>query len=553
MTDEGERGRGNGRGDDHGASATGERQAAGRAERCGGRPADQSRTEDGADALPRMMRARREKLETLRRLGVEPYAYSSSADLHAAPSIAKFEEAEAAGTVEEGGHDGTWAGRMVALRSHGGSAFADLEDRTGRIQVHLRRDALGEDGWELLALLDLGDWIETAGTVFRTRMGQVTVRADRLRLLAKCLRPLPLGKSGVDKETGRRSGHSALADQEARYRRRYADLAVHPEVRDVFCTRARIVSETRRFLDELGYVEVETPVLQPVYGGAAAEPFVTRHRSLGRTLYLRIADELYLKRLIVGGLDRVYEISKDFRNEGIDRFHNPEFTMLEFYQAFADYEEMMGLVEALVSRLAALDGDGPRLSWEGSEIDLEPPYARLSFVDALGEALGFAPLRAAREELRAAARRHGLPALDGAGTGKLLDKLFGALVQPRLVQPTFVVDHPREMSPLAKPKRGAPALAERFELFVGGQELANAFSELNDPTEQAEIFSAQAALRSAGDREAHEVDEDYVQALEHGLPPTGGVGIGIDRLVMLLTGQPSIRDVILFPVLRDSE
>jgi len=506
-----------------------------------------------ADSLPGVMRARREKLDALRRMGVEPYAYSSPVDRHAASAQAKFEEAEAAGTLERGGHEGTWAGRMVALRAHGGSAFADVEDHTGRIQVHLKRNVLGETAWELLALLDLGDWIEVAGDVFRTRAGQVTVRAARLRLLAKCLRPLPLGKTGVDKETGDRAEYSGFADQEARYRRRAADLAVHPEVREVFRNRARVVSAARRFLDDRGYVEVETPVLQPVYGGAAAEPFVTRHRALGRTLYLRIADELYLKRLVVGGLDRVYEIGKDFRNEGVDRFHNPEFTMLEFYQAFADYEDMMALVEALLSHLAQAVVGAPRVSWEGQEISLEPPFARLSFVDALGEALGRAPLDAPPEELRAAAKRLGLPGTAPAGAGKLLDKLFGALVQPGLVQPTFVVDHPRAMSPLAKPKRGAPRLAERFELFAAGQELANAFSELNDPLEQSAVFREQSALRSAGDREAHGVDEDYLRALEYGLPPTGGVGVGIDRLVMMLTGCSSIRDVILFPALKDPE
>ncbi len=519
----------------------------------GGPAREDGPAKDGAEALSRVMRARQDKLEALRRLGVEPYAYSSAADQRAAPSIARFEEAEAAGRLDEDGQDGTWAGRMVALRSHGGSAFADLEDHTGRIQTHLKRNVLGARAWEALSLLDLGDWIEVAGPMFRTRAGQVTIRARSLRLLAKCLRPLPLGKTEVDKETGERSAHSGLLDREARYRRRYADLAVNPGVREVFRTRARIVSEIRKFLDDRGYVEVETPVLQPIYGGAAAEPFVTEHRALGRTLYLRIADELYLKRLVVGGLDRVYEMSKDFRNEGIDRFHNPEFTMLEFYQAFADYEDMMALVESLLARLAESVAGSTRLSGPGGEISLEPPFARVPFVEALGEALGMSPLEAAAGDLRERARALGLEDVDRVGRGKLFDKLFGALVQPKLLQPAFVVDHPREMSPLAKPKRGAPELAERFELVVGGQELANAFSEQNDPAVQAEAFRAQAALRSAGDGEAHPVDEDYVQALECGLPPTGGVGIGIDRLVMLLAGQASIRDVILFPVLKEAE
>lgn len=508
---------------------------------------------DGSDALSRIMRVRKEKLEALERLGVEPYAYSSSADRQAADSVARFEEAEAGGEFDEGGHGGTWAGRMVALRSHGGSAFVDLEDHTGRIQTHLKRNVLGAGTWELLSLLDLGDWIEVAGSMFRTRAGQVTIRARSLRILAKCLRPLPLGKTEVRKETGERAAHSGFADREARYRRRYADLAVNPDVRHVFRTRARIISEIRRFLDDRGYVEVETPVLQPIYGGAAAEPFVTEHRALGRTLYLRIADELYLKRLVVGGMDRVYEISKDFRNEGIDRFHNPEFTMLEFYQAFADYEDMMTLVETLIGRLAESVVGAMRVSGSGGEIGLEPPFARVSFVEALSEALAMDPLKASAEELRERARALKLGDVESAGRGKLLDKLFGALVQPGLEHPAFVVDHPREMSPLAKPKRGAPELAERFELVVGGQEIANAFSEQNDPAVQAEAFRVQAALASAGDREAHMVDEDYVQALECGLPPTGGVGIGIDRLVMLLAGQASIRDVILFPILKEPE
>ena len=504
--------------------------------------------------LSKVMKARRQKLAALRERGVEPFAYSFDVTRHTAPSVAEFEERETEGDREaDGGVSGRWAGRMVGFRSHGKSAFADLEDHTGRVQVHFRLDSLGEDLYSLLSVLDLGDWIGVEGELFRTRMGQVTILVKDLRLLSKSLRPLPFGKVEVDSKTGRRATHSGFADRESRYRQRYADLAVNPRVRQVFRTRSRIVTATRRFLDDLGFVEVETPVLQPLYGGASARPFVTRHLALDRTLYLRIAHELYLKRLIVGGMDRVYEISKDFRNEGIDRFHNPEFTMLEFYQAFSDYEDMMGVVERLVATVAEAAGGGGVRTFQGAEVSLEPPFERVSFVDSLAEATGMDPLEAPEAALRARAEAHGAVDLAGAGRGKLLDKLFGALVEPGLVQPTFVVDHPKELSPLAKRKRGAVRLTERFELFVAGRELANAFSELNDPIAQRERFEEQAALRAAGDAEAQMVDEDYIRALEYGLPPTGGVGIGMDRLVMLLTDQASIRDVILFPTLREAE
>ena len=508
----------------------------------------------GTDDLSRVMRVRLEKLDALKERGVEPFAYAFDVTGHAAPSVAGFEEREAAGVLGEGsGEGGRWAGRLVGFRSHGRSAFADLEDHTGRIQVYFKSSVLGEDAYGVLDLLDLGDWIGVEGSLFRTRMGQVTVQATGFRLLSKSLRPLPLGKVEADDETGGTITHSGFSDREARYRQRYADLAVNPRVRDVFRARTRIITMARRFLDDLGFVEVETPVLQPLYGGASARPFVTRHLALDRVLYLRIADELYLKRLIVGGMDRVYEISKDFRNEGIDRFHNPEFTMLEFYQAFADYEDMMDLVERLVVTLAEASNGAPRCSYQGTEISFEVPFARLSFVESLRDALGTDPMGAPVAELRSRAEALGADDIEGAGRGKLLDKLFGELVQPGLVQPTFVTGYPRELSPLAKPKRGAPDLSERFELFVAGEELANAFSEMNDPIAQRARFEDQAALRAAGDAEAQVLDEDYIRALEYGLPPTGGVGIGIDRVVMMLTDQASIRDVILFPTLREEE
>ena len=506
---------------------------------------------NAGDELSRVRKARLEKLAELEERGVAPFAYSFDVTRHAAPSVADFEERE----VDGGGQAerGRWAGRMVGFRSHGKSAFADLEDHTGRVQVYFRRNVLGDDAYSLLELLDLGDWVGVEGSLFRTRMGQVTVLAEEFRLLSKSLRPLPLGKVEVDGETGERVTHSGFADRESRYRQRYADLAVNPDVRRVFRTRTRIVTAIRSFLDDLGFVEVETPVLQPLYGGASARPFVTHHLALDRVLYLRIADELYLKRLIVGGMDRVYEISKDFRNEGIDRFHNPEFTMLEFYQAFADYEDMMELVERLLVGVAEAVGGSRGCTFQGAEIAFERPFARVSFVESLGEAMGGDPLEIPEKELRARAEGLGAGDLEGAGRGKLLDKLFGELVQPSLVQPTFVVDYPKELSPLAKERRGAPRLTERFELFVAGEELANAFSELNDPIAQRARFEDQAALRAAGDPEAQVIDEDYIRALEYGLPPTGGVGIGVDRLVMLLTDQASIRDVILFPTLREGE
>ena len=498
------------------------------------------------------MRSRMRKLERLRERGIQPFAHNY-ARTHAARDAADvFEAAEAAGTLSEGGHGDVVriGGRMVAFRGHGKSAFADLEDGSGRIQVYFRRNQLGEQAFRDLELLDLGDWIGVRGHLFRTRMGEVTVQVSAWTLLTKSLRPLPLGKTEVDGATGERVTHGGFADTEARYRQRYADLAVNREVREVFRVRSRLVATARRILDAHGFLEVETPVLQPLYGGATARPFVTHHHSLDTRLYLRIADELYLKRLIVGGFERVYEVSKDFRNEGLSRFHNPEFTMLELYQAFADYHDMMALVEELVSEVATGVVGEPVVTYQGERISLAPPFKRIRLMEALGEALGEDPLDMDDEGLRARAKELRLPDVEAAGRGKLIDKLFDALVQRDLRSPTFVLDHPRELSPLAKAKRGDARLTERFELFVLGMELANAFSELNDPLDQRARFEDQARLAAAGDHEAHRVDEDYIRALEYGMPPTGGVGVGIDRLTMLLTDQPTIRDVILFPILR---
>ncbi len=501
------------------------------------------------------LQARREKLDAIVDAGLEPYAYRFDRSHDSSAAVRAFEHAESGEELDEHerGPRVRVAGRLVSRRGHGKTSFAHLDDGAGRIQVYFRKDTLGDERFGQLDLTDLGDWLGVDGVTFRTRTGEVTVLVEAWTLLSKALRPLPLGKVEVDPDTGERRVHSGFRNTESRYRQRYADLAVHPEVREVFRQRGRIITEMRTFLEGRGFVEVETPVLQPIYGGASARPFVTRHNTLDMELYLRIADELYLKRLIVGGMDRVYEISKDFRNEGVDRFHNPEFTMLEFYQAFADYEDMMEVVESLMAHLVRALHGSTSFTFQGHTIDVKPPFRRLPLMDALSEAMGVDAADIPTEELRARAKALSIPELAGAGRGKLLDKLFGELVEPDLIQPTFVVDHPRELSPLAKPKRGDPTLTERFELYLAGREMANAFSELNDPIDQRRRFEEQVRLREAGDDEAQTVDEDYLRALEYGLPPTGGVGVGVDRVVMMLTDQPSIRDVILFPTLRPEE
>jgi lysyl-tRNA synthetase class 2 len=416
--------------------------------------------------------------------------------------------------------------------------------------LFVRENVVGSEVYGLLPLFDPGDWLGVSGPVIKTRTGEVSIEVQTLELLAKSLRPLPIPKEEIDQTSGARVVHGGFADVEQRYRQRYADLAVNPEVRDVFRLRTRVVSAMRRFLDAHEFVEVETPVLQPLYGGAFARPFNTHHNALDMPLYLRIADELYLKRLIVGGLDRVYEIGKDFRNEGIDRTHNPEFTMLEFYQAFADYEDMMRLVEDMFLAVAREATGSAVVRFQGTDIDFTPPYPRVSFLGAIGERGGFDPVQASDADLARRLRQLGAADVEAMSRPKLLDELFKELVEKHIVAPAFVVDHPRELSPLAKPKRGDPTVVERFELVAMGRELANSFSELNDPIDQRERFEAQAELRAAGDEEAQLLDHDYLRALEYGMPPTGGVGIGVDRLVMLLADQPSIRDVILFPTMR---
>lgn len=492
-----------------------------------------------SDDLNFLMKARREKLDRLRASGVEPFAYAYDRTHSAREAVASMGDGDEAAPVRV-------AGRIVSWRAQGKTAFAHLADMDGRVQLYFRKDDLGEERFAQLSDYDLGDWVGVEGPMMRTRTGEATVRVSSVELLSKALRPLPLGKEQM--VDGQLVRYSAFADTEQRARQRYADLAVHPEVRALFRARSVLTRAIRTQLDALGYLEVETPVLQPLYGGATARPFITHHNALDMPLYLRIADELYLKRLIVGGFERVYEIGHDFRNEGIDRTHNPEFTMLEFYEAFADYGTMMERVETLLVGAAAALRDLPGI---GEKVPaLTPPFPRMSWVGSLSQAAGIDVMTADDATLRQLAERIGVSKVASLSRPKVLDEMFQALVESKIDTPTFVVDYPIELSPLAKPKRGGPGLTERFELFARGKELANAFSELNDPIDQRERFDAQARLRDAGDDEAAGVDEDYLRAMEYGMPPTGGVGIGIDRLFMYLTDTANIRDVILFPTMR---
>jgi len=488
--------------------------------------------------------ARREKLAALEERGIDPYPSSWRVDDTAAALLEAFRDESPAVSARV-------AGRVVSMRSHGKTYFLHLADGSGRIQVYLRRDEVGEEVFGLLDHLDLGDFVGVAGELFRTRTGEVTVRVREIAVLAKALRQLPLGK--LVEGDGEARAYHQVADQEFRYRQRYADLAVHPQAREVFARRARIVRYLRNFLDERGFLEVETPALQPVYGGATARPFTTYHSALDSTLYLRIADELYLKRCIVGGIDRVYEIAKDFRNEGMDRFHNPEFTMLEFYQAYADYHEFMEVAEEMLVGLVEEIHGGTELTFQGRTIDVARPWPRIPFLDALADR-GVDVSNLSREALAGEAKREGLETPPQEGAGKILDALFGRLVEPGLDGPAFVIDYPAVLSPLAKAHRGDPRLVERFEAYLFGSEWANAFSELNDPRDQRERLEAQVMQAAEGDVEApNVVDEDFLRALEYGMPPTAGMGVGVDRLTMFLTDQPSIRDVILFPTLRPED
>jgi lysyl-tRNA synthetase class 2 len=498
----------------------------------GTRATEPRQPESGGDQIA----ARRRKLAALRAQVGEAYPNDFRPDATAAALHARYDPAseEALRALPAA----RVAGRIMGLRDFGKAAFLQLQDGTGRIQVHVRHDHVAAEGYRVLRALDLGDIVGVWGGLMRTRTGELTVLADGLRLLTKALRPLPEKWHG-------------LQDVETRYRRRYLDLMVNPEVRAVFERRARIIERVRRFLVERGFLEVETPMMQAVAGGAAARPFVTHHNALGLELFLRVAPELFLKRLVVGGMERVFELNRTFRNEGISTEHNPEFTILEVYQAYATFEDMMTLTEALIGDVADAVLGTRVIPYGSHEIDLGAPWRRAELCALVGEATGLGGDElGSLEALRAAAVRHGLPPPERPSVGKLLVALFEHLVEPELIGPTFVLRYPVDVSPLARRSDGAPELVDRFELFIAGREIANAFSELNDPDDQRARFEEQLKERMAGDEEAHAMDQDYVQALEYGLPPTAGLGIGVDRLVMLLTNAPSIRDVILFPQLR---
>jgi lysyl-tRNA synthetase, class II len=493
------------------------------------------------DDLNVLMQRRREELEQLSKLGINPYPYEYTHDAFSSDIIDMFKDDSAQRTV-------SIAGRIISIRRMGKASFCHIHDSKGKIQIYLKRDDLGT-AYDMFKLLDIGDIIGAKGFVFRTKMGEVSIHASELIILSKSLRPLPVVKEKVD-EQGNKTVFDPFSDKELRYRQRYVDLAVNVDVRNVFIKRAKLISTIRKFLDERGYLEVETPVLQPIYGGASARPFITNHNALGMKLYMRIADELYLKRLIVGGYDGVYEISKDFRNEGMDRTHNPEFTMMELYVAYKDYRWMMNLVEELIST-AAVAINGTSVAKLGkNEIDFTPPWKRISMFDAIMEYTGKDLRNKSEDELRKIAKELHIDLDPKIAVGGIIDEIFGEKVEPFLIQPTFITDYPIEMSPLAKKHRTEVGLVERFETIVNGKELCNAFSELNDPIDQRARFEEQMKLRDRGDEEAQVLDEDFLRALEYGMPPTAGLGIGIDRLTMLLTNQESIRDVIFFPQMK---
>jgi lysyl-tRNA synthetase class 2 len=476
-----------------------------------------------------LLATRRAKLEALRAEGVEPFPHEF-AGVEPIAAVRARHAGLAAGEETSASH--RVAGRLAARRGQGKMAFLDLVDRSGRIQLQARVDELGASGMEALLELDLGDLVGVDGVAFVSRRGELTLRVTDWTLLAKSLRPPP-------------EKHHGLTDVETRFRHRELDLIANPEVRELFILRARVVSAIRHFLDDAGFVEVETPVLQPLYGGALARPFTTHHNALDREFYLRIATELYLKRLIVGGLERVYELGKDFRNEGVDTTHNPEFTMIEWYEAYADYLDVAERCEQLVGYVASSVG-------YAGEFDFSPPWRRETLGSAVLERTGLDILELSeRDALAAAMRERGFAVAEEDTWPQLVDELLSKHVEPTLMQPTFLLDYPVALSPFAKRHRSDPRLVERFEAFVGGMEFANAFTELNDPDEQRRRFDEQRRLAGAGDLEAQPYDEAFLTALEHGMPPTGGIGIGIDRLVMALTGRRSIREVVLFPAMRE--
>ncbi|MCB9275377.1 MAG: lysine--tRNA ligase [Lewinellaceae bacterium] len=492
---------------------------------------------------------RRENLQKLREMGIDPYPAE-------AVEVTAYAREVQEGFNDEGGEPQNFqqvrlAGRLMGSRVMGKASFAELQDGSGRIQLYIARDEIcpGEDkelyNTVFKKLLDIGDFIGVEGFAFRTRMGEITIHVRELKLLSKSLHPLPVVKRDEEGNV-----YDAFTDPEQRYRQRYVDLTVNPHVKEIFLKRSKLISAMRRFFDGRGWLEVETPALQPVHGGAAARPFKTFHNTLEIPLYLRIANELYLKRLVVGGFEGVYEIGKMFRNEGMDRTHNPEFTSMEIYVAYKDYNWMMGMVEQLVEYVAQEVTGHTKVEYEGKMIDFAGPYRRLSMYDAIQEYTGTDISGMDESALRSLCRQLGIAVDDSMGKGKLIDEIFGEKVEEHLIQPTYIIDYPIEMTPLAKKHRSKPGLVERFELFVNGKEIANAYSELNDPLDQRQRLEDQLRLAERGDFEAMAMDEDFLRSLEYGMPPTSGLGIGIDRLTMLLTDQHSIQEVLFFPQMR---
>ncbi len=501
----------------------------------------QEQLENYHSELNELMIRRREELQELIKRGINPYPYKFDRKDFSKDIIAQFKDDEPHRIV-------TIAGRIMSIRRMGKAAFCHIQDSTGKIQIYLKKDDLGEL-YESFRLMDIGDIIGISGYVFKTKMGEVSVHAQELKLLSKSLRPLPIVKEKVD-ENGNKIIYDPFSDKELRYRQRYVDLIVNEQVRKVFIRRTTIMNTIRTFFNERNYLEVETPILQPLYGGAFARPFITHHNTLDINLYLRIANELYLKRLIVGGFDGVYEFAKDFRNEGMDRTHNPEFTMLELYVAYKDYIWMMELVEQLISQIALNVHGTMRVQVGSNEIDFTPPWKRITMFDAIKQYTGKDVRGLSEAELHKVAKELHAKVDPDANEGKVIDAIFGECVEPKLIQPTFITDYPLQMSPLAKKHRTQPDVVERFEAIVNGSELCNAFSELNDPIDQRNRFEEQAKLKAKGDEEANILDEDFIRALEYGMPPTAGLGIGIDRLTMLMTNQDSIRDVLFFPQMK---
>jgi len=486
-----------------------------------------------AEELNDLMKVRRDKMRAFAEKGVAPFGHRYGVTHHAQDVIENFDAWE--------GQTVKVAGRLMAIRGHGKASFATLNDVSGNIQVYFRLDNVGEEKYAEFKLLDIGDIVGIEGEIFRTHRGEISLKVLHFDLLAKSLRPLPEKFHG-------------LKDVDLRYRQRYLDLIVNPEVRKTFRLRSEIIREMRAYLDERNFLEVETPMMHPIAGGAAARPFITYHNALDMQLYMRIAPELYLKRLIVGGFERVYELGRVFRNEGIDIRHNPEFTSVEIYQAYADYNDLMDLTEGIVVETAQKVLGTTKITYQGTEIDLGAKWKRLSMNDAVKEATGkdFSQAKTV-EEARAMADAIGVPYEKKHGIGGILNAVFEEKVEKSLIQPTFITGHPTEISPLAKRNKDRPDIADRFEAFIYGRELANGFTELNDPIDQEERFRQQVKEREAGDDEAHMMDMDYVRALEFGLPPTGGLGIGVDRLIMFLTDSASIRDVLLFPTMKSIE